>query len=298
MEEIIKAEDLTFWYSDIDEENGGTENRVTVFEDLDLKIEKGSFTAILGHNGCGKSTLAKHFNAVLLPCGGKVYSAGYDTSDAERLFDIRRHVGMVFQNPDNQIVASVVEEDVAFALENMGVPQEEMRQRVDEALKAVNMYEYREHAPSQLSGGQKQRVAIAGIIAMRPDCIVLDEPTAMLDPVGRREVIKTIRRLNREEGITIVLITHYMDEAAKGDRVVVMDKGKVILDDTPQNVFSHVEMLKSVGLDVPQSTQLMYLMEQSGMPCDLHVINETACADFLYGLLTKTKSEVSLDNKA
>ena len=298
MEEIIKAEDLTFWYSDIDEENGGTENRVTVFEDLDLKIEKGSFTAILGHNGCGKSTLAKHFNAVLLPCGGKVYSAGYDTSDAERLFDIRRHVGMVFQNPDNQIVASVVEEDVAFALENMGVPQEEMRQRVDEALKAVNMYEYREHAPSQLSGGQKQRVAIAGIIAMRPDCIVLDEPTAMLDPVGRREVIKTIRRLNREEGITIVLITHYMDEAAKGDRVVVMDKGKVILDDTPQNVFSHVEMLKSVGLDVPQSTQLIYLMEQSGMPCDLHVINETACADFLYGLLTKTKSEVSLDNKA
>ena len=298
MEEIIKAEDLTFWYSDIDEENGGTENRVTVFEDLDLKIEKGSFTAILGHNGCGKSTLAKHFNAVLLPCGGKVYSAGYDTSDAQRLFDIRRHVGMVFQNPDNQIVASVVEEDVAFALENMGVPQEEMRQRVDEALKAVNMYEYREHAPSQLSGGQKQRVAIAGIIAMRPDCIVLDEPTAMLDPVGRREVIKTIRRLNREEGITIVLITHYMDEAAKGDRVVVMDKGKVILDDTPQNVFSHVEMLKSVGLDVPQSTQLMYLMEQNGMPCDLHVINETACADFLYGLLTKTKSEVSLDNKA
>lgn len=298
MEEIIKAEDLTFWYSDIDEENGGTENRVTVFEDLDLKIEKGSFTAILGHNGCGKSTLAKHFNAVLLPCGGKVYSAGYDTSDAQRLFDIRRHVGMVFQNPDNQIVASVVEEDVAFALENMGVPQEEMRQRVDEALKAVNMYEYREHAPSQLSGGQKQRVAIAGIIAMRPDCIVLDEPTAMLDPVGRREVIKTIRRLNREEGITIVLITHYMDEAAKGDRVVVMDKGKVILDDTPQNVFSHVEMLKSVGLDVPQSTQLMYLMEQSGMPFDLHVINETACADFLYGLLTKTKSEVSLDNKA
>ena len=205
---------------------------------------------------------------------------------------------MVFQNPDNQIVASVVEEDVAFALENMGVPQEEMRQRVDEALKAVNMYEYREHAPSQLSGGQKQRVAIAGIIAMRPDCIVLDEPTAMLDPVGRREVIKTIRRLNREEGITIVLITHYMDEAAKGDRVVVMDKGKVILDDTPQNVFSHVEMLKSVGLDVPQSTQLMYLMEQSGMPCDLHVINETACADFLYRLLTKTKLEVSLDNKA
>ena len=286
MEEIIKAEDLTFWYSDIDEENGGTEDRATVFEDLDLKIEKGSFTVILGHNGCGKSTLAKHFNAVLLPCGGKVYSAGYDTSEADRLFDIRRHVGMVFQNPDNQIVASVVEEDVAFALENMGVPQEEMRQRVDEALKAVNMYEYREHAPSQLSGGQKQRVAIAGIIAMRPDCIVLDEPTAMLDPVGRREVIKTIRRLNREEGITIVLITHYMDEAAKGDRVVVMDKGKVILDDTPQNVFSHVEMLKSVGLDVPQSTQLMYLMEQSGMPCDLHVINETACADFLYGLLT------------
>ena len=211
MENIISAKDLMFYYSDMSEgesENGQEENRILVFEDLNLSIEKGSFTVILGHNGCGKSTFAKHTNAILLPCGGKMMSAGFDTSDESKLFDIRKHIGMVFQNPDNQIVASVVEEDVAFALENMGVPPDEMRVRVDEALKDVGMYEYREHAPSQLSGGQKQRVAIAGIIAMKPDCIVLDEPTAMLDPAGRREVMKTIKRLNRENGITIVLITH------------------------------------------------------------------------------------------
>ena len=225
-------------------------------------------------------------NAILLPCGGKVFAAGIDTSDDSRLFDIRRHIGMVFQNPDNQIVASVVEEDVAFALENMGVPQDVMRERVDDALKAVGMYEYREHSPSQLSGGQKQRIAIAGVIAMRPDCIVLDEPTAMLDPAGRREVMKTIRRLNRDNGITLVLITHYMDEAAKADRVIVMDKGKVILDDVPQNVFSNVDMLKEVGLDVPQSTQLMYAMKNDGFDtADTHIINEEACADYLYELL-------------
>lgn len=289
MENIISAKDLMFYYSDMSEgesENGQEENRILVFEDLNLSIEKGSFTVILGHNGCGKSTFAKHTNAILLPCGGKMMSAGFDTSDESKLFDIRKHIGMVFQNPDNQIVASVVEEDVAFALENMGVPPDEMRIRVDEALKAVGMYEYREHAPSQLSGGQKQRVAIAGIIAMKPDCIVLDEPTAMLDPAGRREVMKTIKRLNRENGITIVLITHYMDEAAQADRVVVMDSGKVILDDVPSEVFSNVDKLREVGLDVPQSTQLMYLLQKSGRKdADTHIITEEACADYLEKLL-------------
>lgn len=289
MENIISAKDLMFYYSDMSEgesENGQEENRILVFEDLNLSIEKGSFTVILGHNGCGKSTFAKHTNAILLPCGGKMMSAGFDTSDESKLFEIRKHIGMVFQNPDNQIVASVVEEDVAFALENMGVPPDEMRVRVDEALKAVGMYEYREHAPSQLSGGQKQRVAIAGIIAMKPDCIVLDEPTAMLDPAGRREVMKTIKRLNRENGVTIVLITHYMDEAAQADRVVVMDSGKVILDDIPSEVFSNVEKLREVGLDVPQSTQLMYLLKKSGRKdADTHIITEEACADYLEKLL-------------
>ena len=289
MENIISAKDLMFYYSDMSEgesENGQEENRILVFEDLNLSIEKGSFTVILGHNGCGKSTFAKHTNAILLPCGGKMMSAGFDTSDESKLFDIRKHIGMVFQNPDNQIVASVVEEDVAFALENMGVPPDEMRISVDEALKAVGMYEYREHAPSQLSGGQKQRVAIAGIIAMKPDCIVLDEPTAMLDPAGRREVMKTIKRLNRENGVTIVLITHYMDEAAQADRVVVMDSGKVILDDIPSEVFSNVEKLREVGLDVPQSTQLMYLLQKSGRKdADTHIITEEACADYLEKLL-------------
>lgn len=289
MENIISAKDLMFYYSDMSEgesENGQEENRILVFEDLNLSIEKGSFTVILGHNGCGKSTFAKHTNAILLPCGGKMMSAGFNTSDESKLFDIRKHIGMVFQNPDNQIVASVVEEDVAFALENMGVPPDEMRVRVDEALKAVGMYEYRKHAPSQLSGGQKQRVAIAGIIAMKPDCIVLDEPTAMLDPAGRREVMKTIKRLNRENGVTIVLITHYMDEAAQADRVVVMDSGKVILDDIPSEVFSNVEKLREVGLDVPQSTQLMYLLQKSGRKdADTHIITEEACADYLEKLL-------------
>ena len=285
--DIIRTEDLTFWYSDpADDGEQGKNDKTTVFEHLDISIEKGSFTVVLGHNGCGKSTLAKHMNAILLPCGGKVYAAGIDTAEEDKLFDIRRHIGMVFQNPDNQIVASVVEEDVAFALENMGVPQDVMRERVDEALKAVGMYEYREHSPSQLSGGQKQRIAIAGVIAMRPECIVLDEPTAMLDPAGRREVMKTIRRLNRDSGVTIVLITHYMDEAAKADRVIVMEKGGVILDDTPENVFSNVELLRKVGLDVPQSTQLMYAMKNDGFDtADTHIINEEACAEYLYELL-------------
>ncbi len=292
MNNIISAENLMFYYSEpADDDNTERieENKILVFDQLDLKIQKGSFTVILGHNGCGKSTLAKHMNAILLPCGGKMYAAGFDTAEESHLFDIRKHIGMVFQNPDNQIVASVVEEDVAFALENMGVPQEEMRERVDEALKAVGMYEYREHSPSQLSGGQKQRVAIAGIIAMRPDCIVLDEPTAMLDPAGRREVMKTIKRLNRENGVTIILITHYMDEAAQAERVIVMDGGKIILDNSPNEVFSHVDKLREVGLDVPQSTQLMYLMKKSGFACaDTHIINEEKCAELLFDMLTKS----------
>ena len=234
---IIETHDLQFGYT------GGQ----TVLNGVDLKIEEGSFVAVLGHNGSGKSTLAKHMNAILLPTGGTVYVAGIDTADEEQLLDIRRTVGMVFQNPDNQIVANVVEEDVAFAPENLGVPPTEIRQRVDEALEMVRMSEYANHAPHLLSGGQKQRVAIAGVIAMRPHCIVLDEPTAMLDPVGRQEVLSTIRELNRKAGITVVLITHHMDEAAQADRLIVMNKGKVVQDGAPREVFQQVEALKALG---------------------------------------------------
>lgn len=279
-ESIVKAEDLTFYYTLTDSDNSPSEqssaNRKYVFSNLELSIEKGSFTAVLGHNGCGKSTLAKHMNAILLPCGGKMYAAGMDTDDDSKLFDIRSHIGMVFQNPDNQIVASIVEEDCAFALENMGVEQSEMRRRVDEALKAVGMYEYRHHSPHQLSGGQKQRIAIAGIIAMRPDCIVLDEPTAMLDPAGRTEVMKTIHHLN-EDGITIVLITHYMDEAAQADRVIVMDNGKIVLDDKPKKVFSQVELLKAIHLDVPQVTELAWKLRKEGFDVSPEIITEDEC---------------------
>lgn len=277
MEAFAKAEKLDFRYSDDDG---------LVLSGLDISFEEGEFTAVLGHNGCGKSTLAKHMNAILLPSGGAVYIDGIDTKDEDRLFDIRQKVGMVFQNPDNQIVASIVEEDVAFALENLGVEPSEIRRRVDEALKAVNMYEYRNHAPHQLSGGQKQRVAIAGIIAMRPKCIVMDEPTAMLDPVGRKEVMATVKRLNEEYGITIILITHYMEEAAKCRRVIVMDKGKILLDDTPSEVFSQVELMKSVGLDVPQATELVYELNKSGLKLDTHIITEEECADALIELLS------------
>ncbi|MDY3844882.1 MAG: energy-coupling factor transporter ATPase [Ruminococcus sp.] len=282
MENIITSKELHFHYNnDYDDKQPVKE----VLKGLNIDIKKGEFVAVLGHNGSGKSTFAKHLNGILLPCSGKVYVAGIDTSDDERLFELRQHAGMVFQNPDNQIVSSIVEEDVAFALENLGVPYEEMRQRVDDALKAVQMYEYRKHSPSQLSGGQKQRVAIAGIIAMRPDCIILDEPTAMLDPQGRKEVLKTIRRLNKENGITIVLITHYMDEAAKSDRVIVMDSGKVVFDDVPKEVFSHVEQLKAIGLDVPQTTELAYLLRQNGIDIDSHIISEEECIDALEKLL-------------
>lgn len=282
MENIITSKELHFHYNnDYDDKQPVKE----VLKGLNIDIKKGEFVAVLGHNGSGKSTFAKHLNGILLPCSGKVYVAGIDTTDDERLFELRQHAGMVFQNPDNQIVSSIVEEDVAFALENLGVPYEEMRQRVDDALKAVQMYEYRKHSPSQLSGGQKQRVAIAGIIAMRPDCIILDEPTAMLDPQGRKEVLKTIRRLNKENGITIVLITHYMDEAAKSDRVIVMDSGKVVFDDVPKEVFSHVEQLKAIGLDVPQTTELAYLLRQNGIDIDSHIISEEECIDALEKLL-------------
>ena len=253
---IIRAEALRFSYTSAE----GV--APVVLDGVDLSIQEGTFVAVLGHNGSGKSTLAKHMNAILLPSGGKVYVDGIDTVDEARLLDIRRTVGMVFQNPDNQIVANVVEEDVAFAPENLGVPPAEIRERVDDALRAVGMYEFREHAPHLLSGGQKQRVAIAGVIAMQPRCIVLDEPTAMLDPIGRSEVLRTIRDLNRKKGVTVVLITHHMDEAAQADRLVVMTKGRVIADGPPRQVFQDVEGLRSVGLTVPDTTQLLWELRQ------------------------------------
>ena len=257
-----------------------------MLDGVDLEIEAGSFVAVLGHNGSGKSTLAKHMNAILLPTGGKVWVGGMDTADEARLLDIRRTVGMVFQNPDNQIVANVVEEDVAFAPENLGVPPAEIRQRVDAALKAVGMYEYREHAPHLLSGGQKQRVAIAGVIAMAPRCIVLDEPTAMLDPVGRREVLHTIQALNRTSGVTVVLITHHMDEAALADRLVVMADGHVVADGAPKTVFSRVEELRAVGLTVPETVELCYALRQDGLELPLDALSVEECAQALYRLLT------------
>ncbi len=286
MSAIIDAKHLIFRYPADTEENGDhAEEKEPVLKDVSIAIEKGSFVAVLGHNGSGKSTFAKHINAILVPDEGKVYVDGMDTAEEEHLFAIRQKAGMVFQNPDNQIVATIVEEDVAFAPENLGVEPAEIRRRVDEALHAVNMYEYRNHAPSQLSGGQKQRVAIAGVIAMQPDCIVLDEPTAMLDPKGRQEVMETIRRLNKEKGITVVLITHFMEEAALSDRIVVIDSGRVLLDDVPNKVFSQVETLKSVGLDVPQVTELAWLLRQHGVEISGEIITETECLNALTALL-------------
>ena len=278
---ILETKDLHFRY---DEEEGPSP---VVLDGVDLQIQAGTFVAVLGHNGSGKSTLAKHMNAILLPTGGKVYVDGMDTADEEKLMDIRRTVGMVFQNPDNQIVANVVEEDVAFAPENLGVPPEEIRRRVDDALKAVGMYEYREHAPHLLSGGQKQRVAIAGVIAMQPRCIVLDEPTAMLDPIGRAEVLKTIKELNRTSGVTVVLITHHMDEAAQADRLVVMSKGKVIADGAPREVFKQVEALKEVGLTVPETTELLWELRKAGVDVSLDALSDEECAQELYQLLNQ-----------
>lgn len=276
MSDIISVEHLAFSYPGIE---GGKD--VKVFEDLDLKVEEGSLVAILGSNGCGKSTLAKHFNSILLPSGGKVYVCGIDTSLEERIMAVRRRVGMVFQNPDNQIVANVVEEDVAFGPENLGIASPEIRHRVDKALKQVGMYEYREHAPHLLSGGQKQRIAIAGVIAMEPKCIVLDEPTAMLDPRGRREVIDTIGRLNREKGITIVLITHHMDEAAKCQRVVVLHKGKVAADGAPREVFSQVDLLHDIGLAAPETVELCYQLNKEGFDLPLDRLDPEECAQIL-----------------
>ncbi|MBE6879590.1 MAG: energy-coupling factor transporter ATPase [Ruminococcaceae bacterium] len=285
MEGIINTENLVFEYSVYDE-NGDEVDKNRVLQDITLQIKEGGFVAVLGHNGSGKSTLAKHFNGILLPTEGKVLIDGIDSTDESRIYDIRQTVGMVFQNPDNQIVATIVEEDVAFALENLGVEPKEIRRRVDEALKIVDMYHYREHAPHQLSGGQKQRIAIAGIIAMRPRCIVMDEPTAMLDPKGRKEIMATIKALNKEHGITVVLITHYMEEAAQADRVIVIDKGEILLDDVPKKIFSQVELLKSVGLDVPQATELMYDLRQCGVDAPPDIIDVDECAEYLYRLLS------------
>ena len=277
MSEIISVEHLAYTYPGLDEEEG-----VVVFEDLNLTIEEGTFVAILGTNGCGKSTLAKHFNSILLPSGGKVYVCGIDTANEDRIMQVRRSVGMVFQNPDNQIVANVVEEDVAFGPENLGVASPEIRRRVDQALKQVGMSHYALHAPHLLSGGQKQRIAIAGVIAMQPKCIVLDEPTAMLDPRGRKEVVDTISRLNKEKGITVVLITHHMDEAAQADRVVVLHKGKVTADGTPKEVFTQVELLHSIGLAAPETVELCWELNKQGFDLPLDGLDVTECAQVLY----------------
>ncbi len=276
---ILKTESLRFSYPTEEEPK-------IVLDGLDLAIEEGSFVAILGHNGSGKSTLAKHMNAILLPSGGKVYVSGMDTSDEALLLDIRRRVGMVFQNPDNQIVANVVEEDCAFGPENLGVPSEEIRQLVDDALKSVGMYHLRKHAPHLLSGGQKQRIAIAGVLAMKPRCVVLDEPTAMLDPTGRREVMETIKTLNAESGVTVVLITHHMDEAAQAQRVVVMADGRIVSDGTPREVFQRVEELRAVGLAVPETVELLYELRKEGLDLPLDALSGDECAQALYQLLT------------
>lgn len=280
MSKIIEVSQLNFAYP---VEEG--QQPVAALHDVNLEIETGEFVAILGHNGCGKSTLAKHFNGILKANEGKVTVLGMNAADDDNLLEIRKNVGMVFQNPDNQIIATVVDEDVAFALENLGVPYDEMVRRVDEALELVDMTAYRHHAPHRLSGGQKQRVAIAGILAMQPQCIVLDEPTAMLDPKGRKEVMKTITRLNREQGITVILITHYMDEAVQADRVVVMSEGEVILDGTPPEVFQNVGLLHSLALDVPQTAELMFSLRQEDVKVPIAVLTPDACLSELEKLL-------------
>ncbi len=281
MEQAIAVKNLQYEYAGNEEGEGHL-----VFKDLSLSIEQGSFVVLLGHNGCGKSTLARHLNAILLPAGGSVQVYGLDTADEENTLAIRQMVGMVFQNPDNQIVSNVVEEDVAFAPENLGIPTEEIRTRVDEALKTVGMYEYREHAPHLLSGGQKQRVAIAGVIAMKPKCIILDEPTAMLDPIGRKDVLATIERLNKEEGITVLLITHHMEEAIHADRVLVMKEGSIVCDGTPREVFRQVELLMNVGLAVPETTQLLYELKRAGCELPLDALSVEECAELLKNAVT------------
>lgn len=267
-ENMIKSEDLVFKYVNAEEQT----EKVAI-NHVSMEVKKGEFLVILGHNGSGKSTMAKHMNALLLPSGGKMYVDGLDTSDIENLWEVRRRAGMVFQNPDNQLVATIVEEDVAFGPENLGIDPKEIRERVDDSLKAVGMYEYRKHAPHLLSGGQKQRIAIAGILTMRPKCIVLDEPTAMLDPSGRNEVMKTIKEVNKKFGITIILITHYMDEAAQADRIIVMDKGEKVMEGVPREIFSQVEKIKSIGLDVPQVTELAYELQKEGVDISTEILN-------------------------
>lgn len=280
--ELIKFDNVSFSYQTTDEKDNPVS--IPVLKDFNLSIEQGSFVAILGHNGSGKSTVAKLTNGILFADSGTVTVNGKVAKNDDSIYDIRRDAGMVFQNPDNQIVSSIVEEDVAFGVENLGVPADECRKRVDDALKTVGMYEYRLKTPSKLSGGQKQRVAVAGIIAMKPKCIILDEPTAMLDPNGRKEVIDTVMKLNKEEGITIVLITHYMDEAVKADRVVVMDNGKIMLDGTPREVFADVDKMNSLSLEVPQSTELVY---ELGLKAEQTVLNSDECAEVLYNYLMR-----------
>ena len=280
--ELIKFDNVSFSYQTTDENDNPVS--IHVLKDFNLSIEQGSFVAILGHNGSGKSTVAKLTNGILFADSGTVTVNGKVAKNDDSIYDIRRDAGMVFQNPDNQIVSSIVEEDVAFGVENLGVPADECRKRVDDALKTVGMYEYRLKTPSKLSGGQKQRVAVAGIIAMKPKCIILDEPTAMLDPNGRKEVIDTVMKLNKEEGITIVLITHYMDEAVKADRVVVMDNGKIMLDGTPREVFADVDKMNSLSLEVPQSTELIY---ELGLKAEQTVLNSDECAEVLYNYLMR-----------
>lgn len=274
---IIEISDLEFAY-----DNGENEQeQAIVLKDINLSIKKGEFLAILGHNGSGKSTLAKHLNAILVPSKGKVTVDGIDTDQEDMLFKIRQKVGMVFQNPDNQIVATIVEEDVAFAPENLGIPREEIGKRVEYALDAVNMTEFKNHAPHMLSGGQKQRIAIAGVLAMMPDVLVMDEATAMLDPVGRKEIMETVKKLNRNENITVVMITHFMEEAAQADRVVVMNHGRTVMEGTPREVFSHVEELKKIGLDVPQTTELLYRLKKSGTDIEFDILTVDECVNEL-----------------
>jgi len=280
MAELIRLEDVFFYYHSPE----GEEVKPAI-DGVTLSIDEGEFVAILGHNGSGKSTLAKLLNGIILPSGGDVIVSGMNTKDQDKIYDIRRKVGMVFQNPDNQIVATVVEEDVAFALENLGMPSEEIREKVDEALEAVGMYEYRGHAPHLLSGGQKQRVAIAGVIAMKPTCIVLDEPTAMLDPKGRVDVMETIRNLNKEYGITIILITHHMEEAAEASRVIVMRRGRIEFDDTPEMVFSKPEEMDDAGLSVPQTVEILNEIKKAGFDMDIGALTVDECAERIKNFL-------------